>query len=114
MATSPYVELELAFDTLTGRSRFYTTLDIQTPGAGEAERQFLNAKVLKDGKTPSAWLDNTKHIQSWARNVDGRNWTAEQAWGFEEINGKRYYTRRVVVKKGDQVVKARLVYDYTK
>ena len=86
---------------------------MQSP-AGDAEKRFLNAEFLKDGKTPSSWLEpsGAKHIQSWAVNVDGRNWTAEQAWGFEEIKGKRYYTRRVVVMKGKQMIKARLVYDY--
>lgn len=33
-------------------------------------------------------------------------------WGFEKVDGKRYHVRHVVVRKGDQVKKARLVYDY--
>jgi len=35
-----------------------------------------------------------------------------QAWGFEEIEGTRYHTRHIVGKKGDEVVRVKLVYDY--
>lgn len=73
---------------------------------------FLRAEKLKDGKTDSKFLEN-EHVQSWAKNVDsGYGWSAEQNWGFEEVKEKRYYTRRIVVQKGDQVQMARLVYDY--
>jgi hypothetical protein len=37
-----------------------------------------------------------------------------QIWGFEEFDEKRYYTRHVVVKKDEEVKKAKLVYDYIK
>jgi len=39
-------------------------------------------------------------------------WSARVFWGFEFINGKRYMTRRVRTWKGDDVVVARMVYDY--
>jgi len=81
----------------------------------EAELQFLQAKYLKDGKTPSKFEDNKELVQSYVKNQDsGYGWTAEQLWGFEVVNGKRYYTRRVVVKnaKGDKSERVRLVYDY--
>ena len=81
----------------------------------EAESQFLQAKYLKDGKTSSKFEDNSALVQSYVKNQDsGSGWTAEQLWGFEMVNGKRYYTRRVVVKnaKGDKSERVRLVYDY--
>ncbi|ERF70186.1 hypothetical protein EPUS_00374 [Endocarpon pusillum Z07020] len=68
--------------------------------------------------TTSGWLDenSARHVQSWVVNVDetaAGGWTAEQVWGFEMFDQKRYYTRRVVVRKGeDKVERARLVYDY--
>ncbi len=68
--------------------------------------------------TTSGWLDenSARHVQSWVLNVDetaAGGWTAEQVWGFEMVDQKRYHTRRVVVRKGDdQVERARLVYDY--
>lgn len=35
-----------------------------------------------------------------------------QVWGFEIMDGKRYYVRHVVVRKEDDWKQARLVYDY--
>ena len=52
-----------------------------------------------------------KHIQAEAES-DGNGWTADQVWGFDVIDGKRYYVRHVVVRKGDDWKLARLVYDY--
>lgn len=34
------------------------------------------------------------------------------AWGFEVIDGKRFHTRHVFAKKGDEVLRERLVYDF--
>ncbi|KAL2041348.1 hypothetical protein N7G274_005730 [Stereocaulon virgatum] len=52
-----------------------------------------------------------EHVQAWAENVE-KGWTADQIWGFEQINGERRYVRHVVVRKGDDWKQARLVYDY--
>lgn len=76
---------------------------------------FMVGDKLKDGQTDSRFLEDD-HLHSFVQNVDkGYEWAAEQNWGFEEINGKRYYTRRVLVQnhKGDKHELARLVYDYT-
>ncbi|KAJ6031898.1 hypothetical protein N7540_002630 [Penicillium herquei] len=41
------------------------------------------------------------------------SWEAEQIWGFEMIDGKRHFTRRVVVTRPDgQYICGRLVYDF--
>lgn len=80
----------------------------------EADLQFLQGKFLKDGKTESKFLD-ADSIQSFVKNQDtGYGWTAEQVWNMEEIKGKRYHTRRIVVKSADgkKSEKVRLVYDY--
>ena len=82
---------------------------MQGPGTTE-DKIFLKAEKLKDLETDSHFLE-LEHVQSWAVSQGG-GWTAEQIWGFEEINSKRFYTRRVVVRKGDEVERARLVYDY--
>lgn len=102
------------FGKVKGKSRWWKTgaFERLTPG-GEQLAVFLRAEKLKDGKTDSKFLDD-EHIQSWAKNVDsGGGWSAEQNWGFEEIDGKRYYTRRIVVEKEGKVQMARLVYNYT-
>ena len=37
-----------------------------------------------------------------------------QVWGFEVLDGQRYYVRHVAVRKEDDWKLARLVYDYQK
>ncbi|KAI4123000.1 MAG: hypothetical protein LQ338_005508 [Usnochroma carphineum] len=54
-----------------------------------------------------------EHVQSYVESKGG-GWTADQVWGFEMIDGKRYHVRHVVVRKGDDWKLARLVYDYQK
>lgn len=39
-------------------------------------------------------------------------WTAEQVIGFADIDGQRRQVRRVLSKKGDQVQRIRMVYDW--
>jgi hypothetical protein len=94
-----------------GKSRLFKIQDFEMQGPGTAEdKMFLKAEKLKDLKTDSYFLEG-EHVQSWAVSQGG-GWTAEQIWGFEEVTGKRFYTRRVVVRKGDEVERARLVYEY--
>ncbi|KAJ6028357.1 hypothetical protein N7540_003933 [Penicillium herquei] len=38
-------------------------------------------------------------------------WSAHVLWGFENINGKRYFTRNVRTWKKDEIVVVRMVYD---
>ena len=52
-----------------------------------------------------------EHVQALAESI-GNGWTADQIWGFEEVNGERRYVRHVVARKGDDWKLARLVYDY--
>jgi hypothetical protein len=109
------------FGNIKGQSRMSSTatFEMLTPNGTDKDAAFLQARTLRDGTTPTKWADrddDEEHVQSWVRNVDrGYEWTAEQIWGFEVIDGKRYHTRRVVVRshKGDQVEHLRLVYDYT-
>jgi hypothetical protein len=103
------------FGAIKGWSRMVKLSDYQMESPGDQnDVSFLRAEKLKDG-SPSKFLeDDSEHVQSWVRNMDaGYGWTAEQVWGFEEISGKRYHTRRVVVRKDDKVEHLRLVYDYT-
>jgi len=99
------------FGKVVGKSRIFKAGEFQMQGPGPHEDLiFLKAEKLKDLKTDSKFLEGD-HVQSWAVSQGG-GWTAEQNWGFEEVAGKRYYTRRVVVRKGDEVQRVRLVYDY--
>ena len=57
------------------------------------------------------WLDEPDYIESYVES-QGNGWTANQLWGFAETGGVRKYTRRVIVKKGKEIKRARLVYDF--
>jgi len=100
------------FGKVVGKSRLFKLQDfeMQTPGTPE-DKAVLKGEKLKDLQTDSHFLEE-ELVQSWAVSQGG-GWTAEQVWGFEEIDGERFYTRRVVVRKEDEVERVRLVYDYT-
>lgn len=84
---------------------------MEGPGSVE-DATFLQAHKLKDGQTDSKFLDD-EHVQSYVKNVDAnRGWEAEMDWGFEDINGDRRYTRRILVWKNGEFRRARVVYDY--
>ena len=70
---------------------------------------------LKDG-----WLERDeevggpggeKNIESWVFNEE-KGWTGDQIWGFAVVDEKRYYTRRVTVRKDDEALSVRLVYNW--
>ena len=103
------------FGNVIGKSRLFALQNLQMQGSGgQDDVKFLKAEVLRDLESPSSFLEEDGgYVQSWAVNQDeGYGWTAEQIWGFEVLEGKRYYTRRVVVRKGQEVQRVRLVYDY--
>ncbi|GJJ13911.1 hypothetical protein Clacol_008168 [Clathrus columnatus] len=39
-------------------------------------------------------------------------WTAEQAWGFEIINEQKRHVRHVYFTSEEEIIKAKLIYDY--
>jgi hypothetical protein len=88
-------------------------------GKLEGRTQFISTDAVSDPYQKEGWLDDEAehggpagelHIESAV--VAEKGWTANQIWGFALIDGKRRYTRRVVVTNGDEVLKIRLVYDY--
>ncbi|EHK98577.1 hypothetical protein M7I_5602 [Glarea lozoyensis 74030] len=83
------------FGNLKGRSR-WLTLDL-------VDDDFLKEEWL-EGDEEKAGPEGQTHIQSWVDNQE-KGWTAEQIWGFAVVDGKRYYTRRITVKKGSEVRK---------
>jgi hypothetical protein len=60
---------------------------------------------LKDANT------GVNVIQENASNSQA-GWSAVGTWGFEMINGKRYFARTTITKKDEAEVSVRLVYDY--
>lgn len=99
------------FGTMKGRTRYSTlkALIEESKGQGVVEE---DAKYLIEG-----WLKETEDgeiVESFVDN-DASKWTGWQIWGFAEINGERKLTRRFAIRKKDkdQVVRVRLVYDWS-
>lgn len=76
----------------------------------EIEDDFLKSGWLS-GEAEATGPGGKDHVLSFVENVDS-HWTAEQIWGFMEIEGQRRYARNIVIRKGDERVNLRLVYDY--
>ncbi|KAF2084552.1 hypothetical protein K490DRAFT_68671 [Saccharata proteae CBS 121410] len=53
----------------------------------------------------------SKLMEVHTESVDN-GWMSDQIGGFEVIDGERRYVGRAVFKKGDEVAKIRLVYDW--
>jgi hypothetical protein len=98
--------------TLQARSRLYTSALERSAAHTDEDYAFLSGTTTKDG-APSSWAEDAdgQHLQCVIVNEEA-GWTMEQIWGFEEIDGKRYHTRRSIVRKGSQVERGRLVYNY--
>ncbi|KAF9894139.1 hypothetical protein FE257_009112 [Aspergillus nanangensis] len=81
------------------------------PKSPEVEAELKEFLV---GGTPYLAGDDVKelYVHDFGRN-EASGWTAEQIWAFELIDSKPYLTRRVVVVKGDEHAKARLVFKLT-
>ncbi|KAF3392232.1 hypothetical protein DPV78_010543 [Talaromyces pinophilus] len=94
------------------QSRLYTSSLERSSSHTDEDYAFLNGETTKDGSV-GCWAEDADgdHLQCVIVNAEA-GWTMEQTWGFENIDGKRYHTRRTVVRKGDQVERGRLVYNY--
>jgi len=89
-------------------------------GSLKGKTRWLNMDTIEDPFQKDGWLmgDEEKagpngelFIESFVVNEE-RGWTADQIWGFAIVDGQRYYTRRIVVTKGKEVLKIRLVYNW--
>ncbi|KAE8351919.1 hypothetical protein BDV28DRAFT_10240 [Aspergillus coremiiformis] len=103
--------------------KFCPNVDIVTKTDDEKVKKFLKGEILIDGKDTEGFVaDNAGEeygegeslfLQSFVESLDN-GWTAEQIWGFEVIQGTRYYTRRVVAAKDNKYEMARFVYTFNK
>lgn len=109
--TSP-IQCTFLTDCILAQSRLYGSSLERSALHTDEDYPFLNGETTKDGSA-SCWAEDAdgQHLQCVITNSDA-GWTMEQTWGFENIDGKRYHTRRMVVRKGDQVERGRLVYNY--
>ncbi|KAL2107937.1 hypothetical protein VUR80DRAFT_4478 [Thermomyces stellatus] len=90
------------FGNVRGQSRWLSLSEI--------EDDFLRSNWL-EGDEEKTGPEGKDHVWSFVRSVDS-DWTAEQIWGFQTIEGERRYCRNIVIRKGDERVNMRLVYDY--
>ncbi|KAI9755941.1 MAG: hypothetical protein M4579_004072 [Chaenotheca gracillima] len=85
-------------------------------GAVKGRSRWTKLEDVEDDFLKNGWLEGEARgdrglVQSYVESKDN-GWIANQIWGFEEIDGKRYYVRHVVVTKGEERKQARLVYDF--
>ncbi|KAL2848560.1 hypothetical protein BJY01DRAFT_211569 [Aspergillus pseudoustus] len=120
------------FGKVEGQSRFVRgtvkdgkvspDVEILTNIDDEKIGRFLRGEVLADGSECEGFLvDKIEEegwgageglwLQSWVESLDS-SWTAEQVWGFETVDGKRYHTRRIAIANNGDYVLARLVYTF--
>lgn len=80
-------------------------------GNGKARSKWAKLEDLSDEYLTKGWEEGTTEVIVQQNEMDsGANTTLVH--GFEIINGKRYYVRHVVTKKGKEEAKVKLVYDY--
>jgi hypothetical protein len=83
------------------------------------QTRWIKTNAIEEAYQKDGWLHGEeektgpageRHVESYVVSENG--WTGDQVWGFSIVEDKRYYTRKVVVKKGDKVQKVRLVYNW--
>ncbi|KAF3014490.1 hypothetical protein E8E14_011014 [Neopestalotiopsis sp. 37M] len=72
--------------------------------------RFSSAEDFEGDFLKRGWSDGEGTVIEFG--VDGEGWTSTQIWGFENIEGHRYYVRRSVVARGEQREQVRMVYDW--
>lgn len=91
------------FGSLVGRNKWLDNKGAEWDALDDFQKDgWLDEKVGPNGEP---------HILSTATSA-ANGWTAIQLWGFTEVNGLRYYTRKVVITKGSEVLKVKLYYDF--
>lgn len=73
----------------------------------DLEDEFLQEGWLEEGDGD----ERGDIVFSHAESLD-RGWVAEQAWGFAIVDGQRTFVRKISAKKGKEVHKIRMIYEY--
>ncbi|KAH8594924.1 hypothetical protein B0O99DRAFT_594973 [Bisporella sp. PMI_857] len=92
------------FGSLKGKSRWLTPELLDTLDE-HLKEGWIGTDEEKGGP------NGEKFLESFVEN-EKAGWTAQQVWGFAIVEGERRYTRRVVVTKGETVLKIRMVYNW--
>lgn len=89
------------FGHVKGKTSWITVAQLSDTDEDEA---FLKSKWLPETANGDA-------VDSYVESI-GNGWTARQIWGFQEKNGVRKYSRNICVRKGKDVKRVTLHYDY--
>ncbi|KAF7189316.1 hypothetical protein HII31_09294 [Pseudocercospora fuligena] len=89
--------------------------DIQYWGKVKGWNKYVKvADITEDDFLKEGWaqecLDGDVILSHTESQQNG--WVADQVWGFAEVDGQRRHVRRVVSKKGKDVIRVKLVYDH--
>ncbi|PSR97662.1 LCCL domain-containing protein [Coniella lustricola] len=95
-----------------------TEIEVKHPlfGNGKAQAKWIKVSELQSGEhadefLASGWESGTDELIIMQNTLDSGAVT-KLVHGFEVIKGERYYVRHVLCKKGSEVAKVKLVYDY--
>jgi hypothetical protein len=92
-----------------------STQELSLPIFGDIRTQmkFIDLSEIQDDsirQTFRATSCGNMAIQELAQNTS-KGWEAEVIWGFENIDGKKYFTRNVSTVKDEKKVIGKMVYD---
>lgn len=87
--------------------------DVNHPlfGKGKARSKWAKKEDITDEYLANGWEDGLDEFILTQTTLDAGS-TSTLVHGFEVVDGQRRYTRHVVVVKGDETAKVRMVYDY--
>ncbi|OKL60778.1 hypothetical protein UA08_04444 [Talaromyces atroroseus] len=98
---SPVTHASTMFGSQTVRSRWVILNDNAKSEDGRALDPFLT----------EGWLDReSPHVQVSIQSEKG--WTAEQIWGFAQVEEKRYHVRKFLVRNNEEEAKVQIVYEW--
>ena len=83
-------------------------------GKVRGRTRWIKLSEVQDEYLKKGWNKETEEddvIENYIESV-GSGWTAHGVWGFEQLEGKRYHVRHVIIKKKGEAKRAKLVYDY--
>ncbi|KAI0184241.1 hypothetical protein EV127DRAFT_516271 [Xylaria flabelliformis] len=113
--TLDFQERELTdklFGKVKGQSKFVSAkhLAAAVQENGISDDGFLSAGWISDDAEKTG-PDGTSHVFTHVHSAED-GWTGTQVWGFQMVNGKRRYVRNIVVAKGDESHRFRMIYDW--